>query len=197
MSCSQAAGAGREGELISLLSASGAMSETIPPSIVLITIGSVTGVSIAALFTGGMIPALVLAWLWACSPGNARVARTWNVSSGLSDTSLARLHRRDPGAASAVPHPRGYACGRVVEIDKAFGMFTIFLAHKGNTELGPLYTPFEQVLETSDIVTLHSLLTPETQNMIAMLNFPHEAEAADHKHLARRVGGRGGAGAGA
>jgi len=50
-----------EGELISLLAASGAMSETIPPSIVLITIGSVTGVSIAALFTGGLMPALVLA----------------------------------------------------------------------------------------------------------------------------------------
>ena len=50
-------------------------------------------------------------------------------------------------------------------------MFTMFVAHKGNTELGPLYTPSEQVLETSDIVTLHSLLTPETQNMIAMLEF--------------------------
>ncbi|MFK4046652.1 TRAP transporter large permease subunit [Roseomonas mucosa] len=50
-----------EGEMISLLSASGAMSETIPPSIVLITIGSVTGVSIAALFTGGLLPAFVLA----------------------------------------------------------------------------------------------------------------------------------------
>ena len=37
------------------------MSETIPPSLVLITIGSVTGVSIAALFTGGLLPALVLA----------------------------------------------------------------------------------------------------------------------------------------
>ncbi len=37
------------------------MSETIPPSLVLITIGSVTGVSIAALFTGGLMPALVLA----------------------------------------------------------------------------------------------------------------------------------------
>jgi tripartite ATP-independent transporter DctM subunit len=35
----------------------------IPPSIVLITIGSVTGISIAALFTGGLIPALVLAVL--------------------------------------------------------------------------------------------------------------------------------------
>ena len=37
------------------------MSETIPPSLVLITIGSVTGVSIAALFTGGLLPAAVLA----------------------------------------------------------------------------------------------------------------------------------------
>ena len=50
-----------EGEMVSILSASGAMSETIPPSLVLITIGSVTGVSIAALFTGGLLPGLVLA----------------------------------------------------------------------------------------------------------------------------------------
>ena len=50
-----------DGELIAILSASGAMSETIPPSLVLITIGSVTGVSIAALFTGGLLPGLVLA----------------------------------------------------------------------------------------------------------------------------------------
>lgn len=50
-----------EGELVSLLAASGAMAETIPPSIVLIIIGSVTGVSIAALFTGGVLPGIVLA----------------------------------------------------------------------------------------------------------------------------------------
>ncbi|WP_201747338.1 TRAP transporter large permease subunit [Glaciimonas sp. PCH181] len=50
-----------EGELVSLLAASGAMAETIPPSLVLITIGSVTGVSIAALFTGGLLPGVVLA----------------------------------------------------------------------------------------------------------------------------------------
>lgn len=48
-----------EGELVAMLSSSGAMSETIPPSLVLITIGSVTGVSIAALFTGGFMPAVV------------------------------------------------------------------------------------------------------------------------------------------
>ncbi|WP_206956518.1 TRAP transporter large permease [Trinickia acidisoli] len=50
-----------EGELVSLLAACGAMAETIPPSLVLIIIGSVTGVSIAALFTGGLLPGLVLA----------------------------------------------------------------------------------------------------------------------------------------
>jgi tripartite ATP-independent transporter DctM subunit len=51
----------KPGNLVALLSSSGAMSETIPPSLVLITIGSVTGVSIAGLFTGGLVPALVLA----------------------------------------------------------------------------------------------------------------------------------------
>ena len=51
----------REGDLVALLAATGAQTETIPPSIVLITIGSVTGVSISALFTGGMLPGIVLA----------------------------------------------------------------------------------------------------------------------------------------
>lgn len=49
----------KDGDLIGLLSASGAMSETIPPSIVLITVGSVTGVSITSLFIGGLMPAAV------------------------------------------------------------------------------------------------------------------------------------------
>ena len=48
------------GELVALLAATGAQTETVPPSLVLITIGSVTGVSIAALFTGGLVPGLVL-----------------------------------------------------------------------------------------------------------------------------------------
>jgi tripartite ATP-independent transporter DctM subunit len=44
---------------IALFAATGVQTETIPPSLVLITIGSVTGVSIAALFNGGMLPGLV------------------------------------------------------------------------------------------------------------------------------------------
>ncbi|MBV9981975.1 TRAP transporter large permease subunit [Bradyrhizobium sp.] len=51
----------RPGDLVALLSATGAQTETIPPSLVLITIGSVTGVSISALFTGGLLPGVVLA----------------------------------------------------------------------------------------------------------------------------------------
>src|SRR6478735_5154252 len=51
----------KPGDLVALLAATGAQTETIPPSLVLITIGSATGVSIAALFTGGLLPAIVLA----------------------------------------------------------------------------------------------------------------------------------------
>jgi len=50
----------KPGDLVALLATTGAQTETIPPSIVLITIGSVTGLSIAALFTGGLLPAVVL-----------------------------------------------------------------------------------------------------------------------------------------
>ncbi|MEC5409312.1 TRAP transporter large permease subunit [Paraburkholderia sp. MPAMCS5] len=50
----------KPGDLVALLSATGAQTETIPPSLVLITIGSVTGVSISALFTGGLLPGMIL-----------------------------------------------------------------------------------------------------------------------------------------
>ena len=49
------------GELVAQLAAAAAMSETIPPSLVLIIVGAVTGVSTAALFTGGLLPAGVAA----------------------------------------------------------------------------------------------------------------------------------------
>lgn len=49
----------KAGDLVALLSVTGAQTETVPPSIVLITVGSVTGVSIAALFTGGLLPGVI------------------------------------------------------------------------------------------------------------------------------------------
>ncbi len=51
----------RRSEMIALLSTSGAMAELIPPSLVLIVIGTVCGLSIQALFTGGLVPAAVAA----------------------------------------------------------------------------------------------------------------------------------------
>ncbi len=50
----EARGAQR-GDLVALLAATGAQTETIPPSLILITIGSVTSISISALFTGGSV----------------------------------------------------------------------------------------------------------------------------------------------
>jgi tripartite ATP-independent transporter DctM subunit len=47
-------------EMIALLATGAAMADTVPPSIVLIVLGSVAGVSIAALFTSGFVIATVL-----------------------------------------------------------------------------------------------------------------------------------------
>jgi tripartite ATP-independent transporter DctM subunit len=47
------------GDLVALLAATGAQTETIPPSLILITIGSVTSISITALFAAGLLPGLV------------------------------------------------------------------------------------------------------------------------------------------
>lgn len=60
---------------------------------------------------------------------------------------------------------------RVADIARAFGMTPLFAAHKGKTGFGALYTPWEDMLATSDIITLHNPLTPETRNMIAMPEF--------------------------
>lgn len=60
---------------------------------------------------------------------------------------------------------------RVADIAKAFGMVPMFAAHKGRSGLGPLYTPWQEVIETSDIITLHAPLTAETRGMIAMPEF--------------------------
>jgi tripartite ATP-independent transporter DctM subunit len=47
-------------EMIALLATGAAMADTVPPSIVLIVLGSVAGVSIAGLFTSGFAIAMVL-----------------------------------------------------------------------------------------------------------------------------------------
>lgn len=66
---------------------------------------------------------------------------------------------------------KGVLGQRVAEIGRALGMRVIFAGRKGRSSLGPPYTPWDEVLATSDVVTLHCPLTAETRNMIAMAEF--------------------------
>ena len=59
----------------------------------------------------------------------------------------------------------------VAGIGRALGMDAVFAAHKGVEGLGPLYTPFDEVIETSDVITLHAPLFPSTRNMISTPEF--------------------------
>jgi glycerate dehydrogenase len=64
------------------------------------------------------------------------------------------------------------ALGRAVaDIGRAFGMRTLFSSYKGVSGMGPLYTPFEDVIRQSDVITLHAPLMPQTRNMIAASEF--------------------------
>ncbi len=59
----------------------------------------------------------------------------------------------------------------VARIATALGMKVKFAAHKGVSGLGPLYTDFDEVIETSDVITVHCPLTDATRNMIAKREF--------------------------
>lgn len=50
----------KQSEMVALLATGAAMADTVPPSIVLIVLGSVAGVSIAGLFESGIVVAMVL-----------------------------------------------------------------------------------------------------------------------------------------
>ncbi len=59
----------------------------------------------------------------------------------------------------------------VAGIARAFGMQAVFAAHKGSDGLGPLYTPWQEVIETADIITLHAPLTDQTRHCIGREEF--------------------------
>ena len=61
----------------------------------------------------------------------------------------------------------------VASIGRALGMRVLFSAHKGRTGQGSLYTPFEEVLRQSDILTLHCPLNANTRHMIGAAEFAH------------------------
>lgn len=59
----------------------------------------------------------------------------------------------------------------VAETGRALGMKVLFAAYNGSTGMGPLYTPFDDVLRRSDVITLHCPLMPATRNMIGAAEF--------------------------
>jgi len=59
----------------------------------------------------------------------------------------------------------------VADIGRALGMKVLFSTYKGVEGMGPLYTPYEDVLRQSDIITLHLPLMPSTRNLIGPADF--------------------------
>jgi glycerate dehydrogenase len=53
-------------------------------------------------------------------------------------------------------------------IARVFGMKVLFADHEPPKAPGVEFTPFQQVLETSDVISLHLPLTPSTRNMIGI-----------------------------
>ena len=62
----------------------------------------------------------------------------------------------------------GRAVGRLAE---AFGLKVLFAAYKDSRGMGPLYTPFDEVMRVSDIITLHCPLMPSTRGLIGKREF--------------------------
>jgi len=59
----------------------------------------------------------------------------------------------------------------VASIGRALGMRVLFAAHKGRSGQGSMYTPFDDVLRQSDILTLHCPLNANTRHMIGAAEF--------------------------
>lgn len=54
----------------------------------------------------------------------------------------------------------------VATIGRALGMRVLFAARKGGAKQGSLYTPFNELLAQSDVITLHCPLNDSTRNLI-------------------------------
>lgn len=59
----------------------------------------------------------------------------------------------------------------VATLGRALGMRVLFAARKGGARQGSLYTPFEELLAQSDIITLHCPLNEQTRDLIGAAEF--------------------------
>ncbi|MBM7405239.1 MULTISPECIES: D-2-hydroxyacid dehydrogenase [Sphingomonas] len=62
----------------------------------------------------------------------------------------------------------GQAVGHLAE---AFGMQVLYAAHKGRNDMGDPFTPFDEVLARSDVLTLHCPLIEATRNLLSDREF--------------------------
>ncbi|HYN39347.1 MAG TPA: D-2-hydroxyacid dehydrogenase [Rhodospirillales bacterium] len=60
---------------------------------------------------------------------------------------------------------------RVAAIGEALRMRVLLAGRKGRADVAPQYTPWDEVLATSDVITLHTPLLPETRELIALPEF--------------------------
>jgi C4-dicarboxylate transporter, DctM subunit len=89
-------------EFAAVLCASAAMSETVPPSLAMLILGSVTNLSISALFVAGIIPAVVLAIALIVAVVIRSRRNAW---AGGDAFSLSRALRSVPGSIPALGVP--------------------------------------------------------------------------------------------
>src|SRR5690606_39946724 len=56
-----------------------------------------------------------------------------------------------------------------------------FAAHKGRSDMGALYTPFETILAESDVITLHCPLNAHTYHLLGEAEFAQMKRKPDRK----------------
>ena len=65
----------------------------------------------------------------------------------------------------------------VATLGRALGMQVLMSGHKGRTDQGRLYTPFEETLRRADVLTLHCPLNAQTRHMIGGPEFEQMARS--------------------
>ncbi|MEM7046557.1 MAG: D-2-hydroxyacid dehydrogenase [Pseudomonadota bacterium] len=71
----------------------------------------------------------------------------------------------------------GILGSRVAQLGRAFSMDVVFAAHKGRADMTGVpapeggFTPFQEVVETSDVITLHCPLLDSTRGLIGAAEF--------------------------
>ena len=61
--------------------------------------------------------------------------------------------------------------GGLAKLAEGFGMKVVYAGRKGQPAPPPPYAAFEEVVETADVISLHTPLTPETRGMIGEAEF--------------------------